>query len=323
MVAERAVVLSKCDPLPFSLDARSEVSEDLRLKYRYLDLRRPELQEKLILRHRITHEARRYFDEQGFLEVETPILTKSTPEGARDYLVPSRVHPGEFYALPQSPQLFKQLLMIAGFERYMQIARCFRDEDLRADRQPEFTQIDLEMSFPTEEIVYELIEGLFARVFPIVGIEPKPPFRRMTYAEAIARYGIDRPDLRFGLEIQDVTAAVADSPFRAFAEAAKSGGRGARPRHAGRRRHHPLADRPVGRDRQALRRCPACSPSAARTASSLFQVKNVLSAGQLEALAGGDRPGRGRPRGARRGQAGRRLGRARRAPPRPRPPVLA
>ncbi|MBZ0089619.1 MAG: aspartate--tRNA ligase, partial [Thermoanaerobaculia bacterium] len=224
VVAERAVVLSKSDPLPFSLDARSDANEDLRLKYRFLDLRRPELQEKMILRHKIAFEARRFFDEQGFLEIETPILTKSTPEGARDYLVPSRVHAGEFYALPQSPQLFKQLLMISGFERYMQIARCFRDEDLRADRQPEFTQIDLEISFPTEEIVYELIEGLFARLFPIVGVEPKTPFRRMTYAEAVARYGVDRPDLRFGLEIQDVTRVVADSPFRAFAEAAKAGG---------------------------------------------------------------------------------------------------
>ncbi|MGE5234691.1 MAG: aspartate--tRNA ligase [Acidobacteriota bacterium] len=224
VLAERAVVLSKSDPLPFPVESRTDVSEDLRLKYRYLDLRRQELQRNIILRHEITHAVRQYFHEQGFLDVETPILTKSTPEGARDYLVPSRVHRGEFYALPQSPQLFKQLLMIAGFEKYMQIARCFRDEDLRADRQPEFTQIDLEMAFPSEEDVYALIEGLFARVFPIVGIEVQTPFRRMTYAEAMARYGSDRPDLRFGLEIHDLGARFGESNFRAFREAAASGG---------------------------------------------------------------------------------------------------
>ncbi len=224
VLAERAVVLSKSDPLPFPVESRTDVAEDLRLKYRYLDLRRQELQRNIILRHEITHAVRQYFHEHGFLDVETPILTKSTPEGARDYLVPSRVHRGEFYALPQSPQLFKQLLMISGFEKYMQIARCFRDEDLRADRQPEFTQIDLEMAFPTEEEVGELIEGLFARVFPIVGIEIARPFRRMTYAEAMARYGSDRPDLRFGLEIHDLGARFGESNFRAFREAAASGG---------------------------------------------------------------------------------------------------
>ncbi len=224
VVAERAAVLSRSEPLPFGIETRGEVSEDLRLKHRFLDLRRPELQRNLMLRHRITQETRRYFDEQGFLEVETPILTKSTPEGARDYLVPSRVHPGEFYALPQSPQLFKQLLMVSGLERYVQIARCFRDEDLRADRQPEFTQIDLEVSFPTEELIYELIEGLFARIFPVVGVEPRTPFRRMTYAEAIARFGVDRPDLRYGAEIQDVTGLAGATAFRAFQEAARGGG---------------------------------------------------------------------------------------------------
>jgi len=224
VVAERAGVLSRSEPLPFGLETRGEVSEDLRLKYRYLDLRRPELQRNLILRHRITQATRAYFDEQGFLEIETPILTKSTPEGARDYLVPSRIHGGEFYALPQSPQLFKQLLMVSGFERYVQIARCFRDEDLRADRQPEFTQIDLEMSFPTEEEVYSVIEGLFARIFPVVGVEPKTPFRRMTYAEAIAKFGVDRPDLRYGAEIRDVTAIAGETAFRAFQEAAKGSG---------------------------------------------------------------------------------------------------
>ena len=224
VVATRAEVLANSDALPYALDGHAEASEETRLKYRYLELRRPELQRNLILRHRVTQEARRYFDEQGFLEVETPILTRSTPEGARDYLVPSRVHAGEFYALPQSPQLFKQLLMISGFERYVQIARCFRDEDLRADRQPEFTQIDLELSFPTEETVYELIEGLFARIFPIVGVEPATPFRRMSYAEAMEKYGVDRPDLRFGAEIRDVTADVRGSSFRVFEKTSSEGG---------------------------------------------------------------------------------------------------
>ena len=224
VAGESATILAKADPLPFSLDARAEVFDDMRLRYRYLDLRRPELQRNFVLRDRIVHAARAYFHEQGFLEVETPILTKSTPEGARDYLVPSRVHGGEFYALPQSPQLFKQLLMVAGFERYVQIARCFRDEDLRADRQPEFTQIDLEMSFPTEEEIYELIEGLFARLFPIVGVEPQTPFRRMSYSEAMARYGSDRPDLRFDLPIVDLSARLGASGFRGFREAVEQGG---------------------------------------------------------------------------------------------------
>ena len=224
VLVDRAAVLSKCDPLPFAVDGRVDVGEETRLKYRFLDLRRPELARNIILRHEITHSVRAFFHERGFLDVETPILTKSTPEGARDYLVPSRVHRGEFYALPQSPQLFKQLLMISGFERYMQIARCFRDEDLRADRQPEFTQIDLEMSFPSEEDVYELIEGLFARIFPIVGIEVATPFRRMTHAESVARYGIDRPDLRFGVSISDITGVSAASSFKVFQKAAGEGG---------------------------------------------------------------------------------------------------
>ena len=224
VTARRAAVLGPADPLPFTLDGHAETSDETRLKYRYLDLRRPELQRNLILRHRVTQEVRRYFDEQGFLDIETPILTRSTPEGARDYLVPSRVHPGEFYALPQSPQLFKQLLMIAGYDRYLQIARCFRDEDLRADRQPEFTQIDLELAFPSEETIYELIEGLFARVFPLIGVEVATPFRRLTYAECMARYGIDRPDLRFGAEIRDVTAAVAGSGFNLFSKTSSEGG---------------------------------------------------------------------------------------------------
>ncbi len=224
VLVERAAVLSKADPLPFAVDSRADVAEETRLKYRFLDLRRPELARNFILRHEITHAVRAYFHEQGFLDIETPILTKSTPEGARDYLVPSRVHRGEFYALPQSPQLFKQLLMIAGFEKYMQIARCFRDEDLRADRQPEFTQIDLEISFPTEEEIFALIEGLFARIFPMVGIAVTTPFRRLTYDDAMARFGSDKPDLRFGVEIQDVTAIAGASAFKVFQKVAAEGG---------------------------------------------------------------------------------------------------
>jgi aspartyl-tRNA synthetase len=224
VVAEQAKVLATSEPLPFSLDQRSEVAEELRLRYRFLDLRRSELQRNLALRHRVVAEVRRYFDEQGFYEIETPMLTRSTPEGARDFLVPSRLHPGSFYALPQSPQLFKQILMVSGFERYFQIARCFRDEDLRADRQPEFTQIDVEMSFVTEADIQKLIEGLLVRVFALAGIQISVPFRRMTYDEAIARYGSDRPDLRFGSAIVDVTDIVEGSAFRAFSEAAKRNG---------------------------------------------------------------------------------------------------
>jgi aspartyl-tRNA synthetase len=224
VVIERAAVLARSEPLPFSLEAKAEVSEETRLRYRYLDLRRPELQRNLILRHRLYLETLNYFHEHGFLHLESPMLTRSTPEGARDYLVPSRVHRGAFYALPQSPQLFKQLFMVAGFERYVQIARCFRDEDLRADRQPEFTQIDVEMSFPSEEELFELIEGLFARLFPLVGIEPPRPFPRLRWAEAMARYGSDRPDRRFGLEIEDLTARLGESGFRGFREAVASGG---------------------------------------------------------------------------------------------------
>jgi aspartyl-tRNA synthetase len=217
-------ILNEARTPPFSIAEDQNVSEETRLRYRYLDLRRPALQRNIGLRHRITMAIRKYFDEQGFYEIETPILTKSTPEGARDFLVPSRVHPGEFYALPQSPQIFKQILMIAGFDRYVQIARCFRDEALRADRQLEFTQVDLEMSFATPPLVFEIVEGALAACFREIGVEIPRPFRRMPYAEAIAKYGSDKPDLRFGLEIQDFGPTFAESPFGIFREAVAHGG---------------------------------------------------------------------------------------------------
>jgi aspartyl-tRNA synthetase len=221
-------ILNDARTPPFQLEvAAPEVlaAEDLRLKYRYLDLRRPQLQANLRLRHRALAEIRRYMDEQGYWEIETPVLIKSTPEGARDYVVPSRLHKGKFYALPQSPQLFKQLCMIAGLDRYYQIARCFRDEDLRADRQPEFTQLDVEFSFATPEQVYALAEGLFARVFrATLGVELPTPFPRMTYAEVMRRYGSDKPDLRFGMELQDLSAALRETTFAPFASTLEAGG---------------------------------------------------------------------------------------------------
>jgi aspartyl-tRNA synthetase len=212
-------ILNEAKTPPFSIAEDQNVSEETRLRYRYLDLRRPALQRNIGLRHRVTMAIRRYFDEQGFYEIETPILTKSTPEGARDFLVPSRVHAGEFYALPQSPQIFKQILMIAGFDRYVQIARCFRDEALRADRQLEFTQVDLEMSFATPPLVFEVVEGMIAAAFREIGVEVPRPFPRMAYADAIARYGSDKPDLRFGIEIRDFGPLFAESPFGIFREA--------------------------------------------------------------------------------------------------------
>ncbi len=210
---------------PFLIEDDVDVSESIRLKYRYLDLRRPLIQQNIIRRHKASVSVRNFLVQNGFLEIETPVLTRSTPEGARDYLVPSRVNPGHFYALPQSPQLFKQLLMISGFDRYYQIVRCFRDEDLRADRQPEFTQIDMEMSFVGEEDVMAIAEGLMASLFrDVMDMRIQIPFPRLDYDDAMNRYGLDKPDVRFGLELQDVSDIVAGSGFKVFADAVKRGG---------------------------------------------------------------------------------------------------
>lgn len=218
-------VLSGAQTTPFEVRDGINVNDQLRLKYRYLDLRRPSMHEPIVVRSKIAKVVRDYYDEQHFVEIETPMLIKSTPEGARDYLVPSRVQPGHFYALPQSPQLYKQILMLSGFDRYYQIVRCFRDEDLRADRQPEFTQIDMEMSFVTEDDVMAMNEGLVKRVFrEVLGVDVETPFRRMPYSEAMARYGSDKPDTRFGLELQDVTDVLRESGFAVFKSAVESGG---------------------------------------------------------------------------------------------------
>jgi len=218
-------LLARSETPPFEIVEQSQVNDMLRLKYRYLDLRRPDMQRAIALRHKITKIARDYFDEQGFLEIETPMLTKSTPEGARDYLVPSRVHPGKFYALPQSPQQYKQMLMLSGFDRYMQIVRCFRDEDLRADRQPEFTQIDLEMSFVNEDDVMAVQEGFLSRLFrEVLQVELQTPFRRMTWREAMDRFGSDKPDLRFGFELKDISDLVKACGFQVFSAPVAAGG---------------------------------------------------------------------------------------------------
>jgi aspartyl-tRNA synthetase len=224
VAAHQVRLLNDAKTPPFPINEEAPISEDIRLKYRYLDLRKPKLQHNMMLRHRAAFEIRRYFDENGFLEVETPILTKSTPEGARDYLVPSRVHPGEFFALPQSPQIFKQILMISGLDRYFQIVKCFRDEDLRADRQPEFTQVDLEISFATETLVFAILEPLMARLMGLIGHDAPHPFRRMAYAEAIAKYGSDKPDLRAGMELCDLSDPFRVSNFSVFRGALEAGG---------------------------------------------------------------------------------------------------
>src|SRR2546421_3589502 len=225
--ATEIIILNDARTLPFQLDAADEslAAEDLRLKYRYLDLRRPQLQSNLRLRHRMILEINRYMDKQGFTQIETPNLIKSTPEGARDYVVPSRVQPGKFFALPQSPQIFKQICMIAGLDKYYQIARCFRDEDLRADRQPEFSQLDVEMSFATPEQVYRLVEGLFARIFRLIDVELETPFPRLTFAEAMRRFGSDKPDLRIpAMELQDFSEALAETTFAPYASVLSSKG---------------------------------------------------------------------------------------------------
>ncbi|ARI76965.1 aspartate--tRNA ligase [Halobacillus mangrovi] len=225
VVAKEVTILNKAKTPPFMIEEQSEVSEDLRLKYRYLDLRRKEMQDTFKLRHQTTQVIRNFLNEEEYLEMETPMLTKSTPEGARDYLVPSRVHEGEFYALPQSPQLFKQLLMMSGFEKYYQIARCFRDEDLRADRQPEFTQVDIETSFLSKEEIMAMTERMMKKVMKEVkGIDVETPFPRMAYEEAMERFGSDKPDTRFGLELVNISEDVQDSGFKVFSGAVASGG---------------------------------------------------------------------------------------------------
>ena len=225
VIASELVIINTAKTPPFAIEDRTDVSEELRLKYRYLDLRRPAMYETLKMRSDVTRTIRNFLQTEGFLEVETPILTKSTPEGARDYLVPSRVHEGEFYALPQSPQLFKQLLMVSGFEKYFQIARCFRDEDLRADRQPEFTQVDIETSFMSMDEVIETNERMMQAVMKEVkGIDVTVPFPRMPYQEAMARFGSDKPDVRFGLELVQLSEVVKDSSFKVFASAVENGG---------------------------------------------------------------------------------------------------
>lgn len=218
-------ILNRSETPPFMVDEFSEVAENIRLKYRYLDLRRPALQNNLLMRHLVAKTVRNYLDGQGFIEIETPVLTKSTPEGARDYLVPSRVNTGSFYALPQSPQLFKQLLMVSGFDRYFQIVKCFRDEDLRADRQPEFTQIDCELSYVTRDDVMGVMEGMVASIFKeAIGADVQLPMARLSYDEALDRFGVDNPDLRFDLELITITDLVAKSNFKVFADVAASGG---------------------------------------------------------------------------------------------------
>ncbi|MBQ9441696.1 MAG: aspartate--tRNA ligase [Selenomonadaceae bacterium] len=225
VVVNELRILNKAKTPPFYIQDGVDVDENVRLRYRYLDLRRPEMQKNIILRHRVAKIMRDYLDEHGFLEIETPMLCRSTPEGARDFLVPSRLNPGQFYALPQSPQIFKQLLMVSGFEKYFQIVRCFRDEDLRADRQPEFTQLDIETSFLNQEDILTLMEGLIKRIFePTLNVKIETPFRRMSWDEAMERFGSDKPDLRFGMELQDISEFVKGSDFKVFTSVLENSG---------------------------------------------------------------------------------------------------
>ncbi len=221
----RLDILNEASPLPYSMEEAADAGEQLRLRYRYLDLRRPEMQQNLIMRHRATKLMRDYLDQKGFIEIETPMLTKSTPEGARDYLVPSRLNPGHFYALPQSPQIFKQILMVAGMEKYFQVVRCFRDEDLRADRQPEFTQVDLEMSFIHQDDIIGLMEGMLLKVFKeVLAVDLSIPFQRLSYQESMERFGNDKPDMRFGLELKDMADLAGKGTFKVFLNVLQSGG---------------------------------------------------------------------------------------------------
>ena len=225
MIPEELRILSESETPPFHIEENSKTKEEVRLKYRYLDLRRPDLQRNLMMRSKVATLTRQFLAEEGFLEIETPVLIKSTPEGARDYLVPSRIQQGQFYALPQSPQLFKQLLMCSGYDRYFQIAKCFRDEDLRADRQPEFTQIDMELSFVDVDDVIEVNERLLAKLFKeVLGVEVSLPIQRMTWQEAMDRFGSDKPDIRFGMELTNVTDVVKDCEFVVFKNAIENGG---------------------------------------------------------------------------------------------------
>ncbi len=285
-------ILSKSETPPFAIEENSAVQKETRLHYRFLDLRRPDMQRILIARHRLTKIAHDYFDDNGFLEIETPDLMKSTPEGARDYLVPSRIFPGKFFALPQSPQLYKQLLMVSGFDRYMQIARCFRDEDLRADRQPEFTQIDFEMSFVTQEDVMEIGEGFIHDAYKkLLGVDIAIPLPRMTWHEAMNRFGSDKPDLRFGMELTDVSEVAEGHGIprvrgRAFRRRQRARHQ---PQGAG-RRAQPQGDRQARRVGQDLRRQGPCV-DAPRFHGRDILVRKIPFAGR----------GKGRPRGARRG----------------------
>ena len=284
VIADRGVVLARCAAMPFALEGPVEASEETRLRFRFLDLRREELARNLRLRHQVVMESLKFFDENDFLHVETPILTRSTPEGARDYLVPSRVHRGSFFALPQSPQLFKQILMVSGVERYVQLCRCFRDEDLRADRQPEFSQLDVEMSFVDREEVMGLIEDLTRRIFPLVDIAPSTPYPRMTYEDVMRKYGIDRPDLRSPLEIVDLSEVLGECGFRVFREQVSEGGsvRGIRVPGAA------SASRREVEDWAELVRKEGVAGvlTLRRRGGELsFQVKDSLTRGELDAAA--------------------------------------
>ncbi len=286
IVAEELEILAAAETPPFLPEDELEVDETLRLRYRYIDLRRPRMFHNLLLRHQVVQAARRYLGDHGFIDVETPILSKSTPEGARDFLVPSRLQPGEFYALPQSPQLYKQLLMISGLERYYQIAKAFRDEDLRADRQPEHTQIDIEMSFMDEADIQDMVEGMFAAVFvETLGVELQRPFPRLSYKEAMARYGSDKPDLRFGMEIVDVSDVAKGIDFRLFADKTSTGGvvRGIRAEGGGRFSRKDVDDLAA---EAAVFGAQGLLPIWVEEAGSRSPLQKFATADQMQALIG-------------------------------------